>query len=213
MKTKVETLRKVTVTVHWKICRSPVPRPRLPPGRQLFVLRVPWHCIQDKVAARWLNIHYRTLGCGFTPEVRTRAMDKQLLRHLASAAVGGEKHCKRKRTKRIRSLQHAWPQGHRIQKFSERTMTWSTVNPSLSLSLSLSVCFPFISLFFPVLPFSLSLLLSLSLPLLLSLSLSLSLTHSQVVSNTYVKIKEHTKKSTHIKLKDRQTKQERQRRW
>ena len=34
---------------------------------------------------------------------------------------------------------------------------------SLSLSLSLSVCFPFFSLFFPVLPFSLSLLLSLSL--------------------------------------------------
>ena len=174
MKTKVEILRKVTVTVHWKICRSPAPRPRLPPGRQLFVLPIPWHCIHD-----------RTLGCGFTPEVRTRAMDKQLLRHLASAAVGGEKHCKRKRTKRIRSLQHAWPQRHRIQKFSERTMTWSTVNPSLSLSLSLSVCFPFFSLFFPVLPFSLSLL-------------SLSHTHSQVVSNTYVKIKEHTKKNVHI---------------
>ena len=193
MKTKVETLRKVTVTVHWKICRSPVPRPRLPPGRQLFVLHIPWQSLCSE--------NYRTLGCGFTPEVRTRAMDKQLLRHLASAAVGGEKHCKRKRTKRIRSLQHAWPQRHRIQKFSERTMTWSTVNPSLSLSLSLSVCFPFFSLFFPVLPFSLSLLLS------------LSHTHSQVVSNTYVKIKEHTKKSTHIKLKDRQTKQERQRRW
>ena len=197
MKTKVETLRKVTVTVHWKICRSPVPRPRLPPGRQLFVLHIPWQSLCSE--------NYRTLGCGFTPEVRTRAMDKQLLRHLASAAVGGEKHCKRKRTKRIRSLQHAWPQRHRIQKFSERTMTWSTVNPSLSLSLSRF-------LFLSVSPSFHS--FSLSFPSLSpSFSLSLSHTHSQVVSNTYVKIKEHTKKSTHIKLKDRQTKQERQRRW
>ena len=178
MKTKVEILRKVTVTVHWKICRSPAPRPRLPPGRQLFVLHIPWQSLCSLVE------NYRTLGCGFTPEVRTRAMDEQLLRHLASAAVGGEKHCKRKRTKRIRSLQHAWPQRHRIQKFSERTMTWSTVNPSLSLAFSF--CFPFFSLFFPVLPLSLSLLLS------------LSHTHSQVVSNTYVKIKEHTKKNVHI---------------
>ena len=181
MKTKVETLRKVTVTVHWKICRSPVPRPRLPPGRQLFVLRVPWHCIQDKVAARWLNVHYRTLGCGFTPEVRTRAMDKQLLRHLASAAVGGEKHCKRKRTKRIRSLQHAWPQRHRIQKFSERTMTWSTVNPSLSLAFSFCL-FPLLFTLFPC-------------PSLLSLPPSLSLSH------TLTSCKQHIRKNkgTHQK--------------
>ena len=195
MKTKVETLRKVTVTVHWKICRSPAPRPRLPPGRQLFVLHIPWQSLCSLVE------NYRTLGCGFTPEVRTRAMDKQLLRHLASAAVGGERHCKRKRTKRIRSLQHAWPQRHRIQKFSERTMTWSTVNPSLSLSLSLSVCFPFFSLFFPVLPFSLSLLLSLS--------------HTLTSCKQHIRKNKgtHQKKRTHIKLKDRQTKQERQRRW
>ena len=54
---------------------------------------------------------------------------------------------------------------------------------------------------------------SLSFPSL-SPFFSLSHTHSQVVSNTYVKIKEqHQKKRTHIKLKDRQTKQERQRRW
>ena len=160
MKTKVETLRKVTVTVHWKICRSPVPRPRLPPGRQLFVLHIPWQSLCSLVE----NYRTFTLGCGFTPEVRTRAMDKQLLCHLASAAVGGEKHCKRKRTKRIRSLQHAWPQGHRIQKFSERTMTWSTVN--LSLSLAFSFClFPLLFTLFPC-------------PSLLSLPPSLSLTHT-----------------------------------
>ena len=191
MKTKVETLRKVTVTVHWKICRSPVPRPRLPPGRQLFVLHIPWQSLCSE--------NYRTVGCGFTPEVRTRAMDKQLLRHLASAAVGGEKHCKRKRTKRIRSLQHAWPQRHRIQKFSERTMTWSTVNLSLSrfLFLSVSPSFHSFSLSFP----SLSPSFSLSLSPSFSLSLSLSLTHSQVVSNTYVKIKEHTKKKYTYQIK------------
>ena len=45
MKTKVETLRKVTVTVHWKfyLHHTSAQRPRLPPGRQLFVLRIPWH--------------------------------------------------------------------------------------------------------------------------------------------------------------------------
>ena len=160
MKTKVETLRKVTVTVHWKICRSPVPRPRLPPGRQLFVLHIPWQSLCSLVE----NYRTFTLGCGFTPEVRTRAMDKQLLRHLASAAVGGEKHCKRKRTKRIRSLQHAWPQRHRIQKVSERTMTWSTVNPSLSLAFSFCL-FPLLFTLFPC-------------PSLLSLPPSLSLTHT-----------------------------------
>ena len=187
MKTKVETLRKVTVTVHWKICRSPAPRPRLPPGRQLFVLPIPWHCIHD-----------RTLGCGFTPEVRTRAMDKQLLRHLASAAVGGEKHCKRKRTKRIRSLQHAWPQRHRIQKFSERTMTWSTVNPSLSLAFSFCL-FPLLFTLFPC-------------PSLLSLPPSLSLSHTLTSCKQHIRKNKgtHQKKRTHIKLKDRQTKQERQ---
>ena len=79
------------------------------------------------------------------------------------------------------------------------------------LFLSVSPSFHSFSLSFPSLSpsFSLSLLLSLSLS---PSFLSLSLTHSQVVSNTYVKIKEHTKKTYKYQIKGPK-KQERQRRW
>ena len=75
MKTKVETLRKVTVTVtvHWKFYRSPHQRPEAQAATRPPVicfahpLALQLHPSQDKVAARVEFENYRTLGCGFTP--------------------------------------------------------------------------------------------------------------------------------------------------